>query len=383
MAIVGLIAGWVLSIVAFMISLMILGMGGRIQFVILLSIALVFFPPLSGIFKSHGIQIAWWMRVIAVAVLYAAFMLSMVLNPAKSIYKSPAYREKLIEIYDEKLAQWPTPYESRYIETEYGKVHVIVSGPEDGYPVMLIHASGIAGWSWIFNVGALNTKYRTYAVDNVGEAGKNELKKPHYIPKTGPEIAAYYTDISNKLGFTKSHVVGASIGGFIATNYAIYAPERVNRLVLLGSMGYGFTPKTIGTMVIAQGYPLKAIQDATFTWAFGNAQHVTEAFGPWFRLVMKGMIPTPIAPASLKPEELKRITTPTLTYLGNKDAVVGNAEKASKLARNIPNSIIRIVESGHLMGAELSEDVNRDMMNFFAEADTSSKEVSIEERETL
>ena len=95
------------------------------------------------------------------------------------------------------------------------------------------------------------------------------------------------------------------------------------------------------------------------------------------------MIPTPIAPASLKPEELRRITAPTLTYLGSKDAVVGDAEKASKLARNIPNSIVRIVESGHLMGAELSEDVNRDMVAFFAEADTSSKGVSIEERKSL
>jgi pimeloyl-ACP methyl ester carboxylesterase len=298
-------------------------------------------------------------------------MLSFTLNPAKSIYKSPKYREKLIKIYDEKLSQWPTPYESRYLDTKYGKVHVIVSGPEDGYPVMLINASGVAGWSWIFNVGALNKKFRTYAIDNIGEAGKNDLKQPNYIPSNGPEIAAYYADIGNQLGFKKSHVIGASVGGFISSNYAVYAPERVNKLVLLGSMGYGFTLKTIATLIIAQGYPIKPIQDATFTWAFGNALHVRDAFGPWFRLVMKGMVPTPIVPKSLSPEELKRISAPTLTFIGTKDAVVGDFKKAADLAKNIPNSKIRIVESGHLIGAELSGQVNQEIMLFLTEDETN------------
>jgi pimeloyl-ACP methyl ester carboxylesterase len=368
-----LIASWIISIIVALISLMILGMGGYLQFFILLLISLLFFPPIINLLKSHGVPVTWWLRVVATFVLYVGLMLSFTLNPAKSIYKSPKYREKLIKIYDEKLSQWPTPYKSRYIDTKYGKVHVIVSGPEDGYPVMLINASGVAGWSWIFNVGALNKKFRTYAIDNIGEAGKNDLKQPNYIPGNGPEIAAYYADIGNQLGFKKSHVIGASVGGFISSNYAIYAPERVDKLVLLGSMGYGFTIKTIATMIIAQGYPIKPIQDATFTWAFGNTLHVRDAFGPWFRLVMKGMVPTPIVPKSLSPEELKKISSPTLTFIGTKDAVVGDFKKAADLAKNIPNSKIRIVESGHLIGAELSDQVNEEIMLFLAENGINSK----------
>ncbi len=366
MGIILLIGSWIITILLIFISLMILGMGGWLQAPLMLSMAALFFPPLFAFLTGKGIHIAWWQRGIAVVLIYTLIMLSFILNPAVSIYKSPAYRTKLLQIYDEKLTQWPTPYESRFIDTKYGKVHVIVSGPEKGYPVMLINASGLAGWSWIYNVGDLNKTYRTYAIDNIGEAGKNELLKPKQIPHTGEEIAEYYTDISHKLGIEKSHVIGASIGGFIATNYAMYAPERVDRLVLLGSMGYGSTPATIATMIIAQGFPIKPVQDATFRWAFGDSPVLAEDFGPWFRLVMKGMVPTPIMPRSFSEEELKKVTVPTLSFVGSKDAVVGKAENAAALAGSIPGSEVLIVNSGHLMGAELANEVNPKITAFLA-----------------
>jgi pimeloyl-ACP methyl ester carboxylesterase len=40
------------------------------------------------------------------------------------------------------------------------------------------------------------------------------------------------------LGIEKAYVVGASEGGFIGTNFALYTPERVEKLALLGPMGY-------------------------------------------------------------------------------------------------------------------------------------------------
>ncbi len=358
---------WVVTILLLLLSGIILGMGGKFQSLLLLMTAILACPAamkaltiLSGIHPHTGVRISG-----AIALL-AGVVISIRMHPATSLYKSPRYREDLMKIYDEKLSQWPTPHESRYVETEYGKIHVIISGPENGYPVLLINASGVAAWSWIFNTGALNRHYRTYAVDNIGEAGKNEMNRPGHLPRTGEEIARFYSEITEKLGFSRSHVIGASIGGFISTNYALYAPERVNRLVLLGSMGYGFTPKTIATMMMAQSLPIKPVQDATFAWAFGNAKHVLDAFGPWFRIVMKGMVPTPIAPRSFTPGELSRIKSPTLTYLGTRDAVVGDAEKAAALARNIPASEIKVVNSGHLIGAELASEVNEEILRFFS-----------------
>lgn len=57
-----------------------------------------------------------------------------------SIYKSDAVRAEFHALYDEKMRGWPLPFEDRFLDTDYGTVHVIVSGPEDGKPVLVLHA---------------------------------------------------------------------------------------------------------------------------------------------------------------------------------------------------------------------------------------------------
>ncbi len=369
------IFGWILGVIFMFVALLMLGMGGRIQFFLILLIALIFLPPIRALIrKTIQTPIPWWAFGITVVLLAVGVILSFVLNPAKSIYKSPKYEETLMKIYDARLAEWPVPYKSVFIDTKYGKIHVIVSGPDDGYPVLLMNASALSGWSWIYNVGALNGKYRTYAIDNIGEGGKNKMTAPGNIPKTGKEIADFYTEITNELGVTKAHVIGASIGGYIGTNYAMYAPDRVNKLVLLGSMGYGSTNKTVIAMTLAQGFPIKPVQEATFRWAFGDDPKVSRSFGEWFRITMKGLMPTPIPPKSLRPEDLQKIKAPTLAYFGTNDGVIGDAEKAKQLAENIPDVRVAIVESGHIIGVELADRVNAEIVDFFDENENKDKD---------
>ena len=53
------------------------------------------------------------------------------MGAGRSIYKTPEYEQKLMAIYDSRLAEWPHPYESLFLATSYGTVHVVVSGPEN------------------------------------------------------------------------------------------------------------------------------------------------------------------------------------------------------------------------------------------------------------
>jgi pimeloyl-ACP methyl ester carboxylesterase len=206
------------------------------------------------------------------------------------------------------------------------------------------------------------------------------MTAPGKIPKTGKEIADFYTEITSKLGVKKAHVIGASIGGYIATNYAMYSPDRVDKLVLLGSMGYGSTKKTVLAMTLAQGFPIKPVQDVTFRWAFGDDPEVSRSFGEWFRITMKGLVPTPIPPKSLRPDDLQKIKAPTLAYFGTKDGVIGDAEKAKQLAENIPDVRVVIVESGHVIGVELAERVNAEIVDFLGENENKSGDTADEKK---
>jgi pimeloyl-ACP methyl ester carboxylesterase len=269
-------------------------------------------------------------------------------------------------IYDEKMQEWPVPYEDIFLDTEYGTVHVIASGPEDAPPLLLLHASGVAGWSWKYNIAGLSEHFRTYAIDLIGDAGKSEFNSLDHILETGEDQARLYTEITDKLGVEKAFVAGASEGGFIGSNYALYAPERVQKLVLLGPMGYAGATQSILRIMLAQFFPLKSIQESTFRWAFSDSDRLEEDFGQWFRLFMSESTPKKVAPLPLPAEERQSIQVPVLFVFGEKDNLVGDPQAAADLVQDMPDEQVKIVEAGHLMAAELPQQVNDLIIEFFA-----------------
>ena len=105
-----------------------------------------------------------------------------------------------------------------------------------------------------------------------------------------------YAEITDKLGVEKAYVVGASEGGFIGTNYALYHPERVEKLALLGPMGYSGTVESVMRIMLAQFFPFKSIQESTFRWAFSDTPGLEAEFGDIIRKEAKVVLPTPPLP---------------------------------------------------------------------------------------
>ena len=371
MLVLGRVLSWILCVIVFVLAVAMFGMGGKLQGILFLGITLCLLPPFRQMISRLIHQpIPWWIWGLTIVLFWIGVVLSISLNPQTSIYKTSEYESKLMAIYDRQLSEWPVPYESVYLETDYGKVHVIVSGPEEAPPLLLIHASAVAGWSWLYNVGELNKHYRTYCVDSIGDIGKsvlNDLSKP----LIGREaIGQFYTDLTRNLGFEESYVAGASVGGYIATQYALYAPERIKKMALLGSMGYGHTQKTITLMILATSFPFDWVQKKTSEWALGTDPFVQKEFGEWFQLVLNGTMPKPTVPVSFIPEDLAQLSVPVLALFGTKDKVIGDVNAARKLALNMPACQVEVVESAHIIGVEKAKDVNEKLIAFFQ--DTTS-----------
>lgn len=115
-------------------------------------------------------------------------------------------------------------------------VHYEVSG--EGPPVVLIHGLSGSGRWWAYNVPALARQYRVYNVDVVGfgrSRGQRLVLR---------EAGNWFAEWLQITGITQSHLVGHSMGGYIATEVAAMAPEMVHRLVLVDGlvlpMGAGF-----------------------------------------------------------------------------------------------------------------------------------------------
>jgi pimeloyl-ACP methyl ester carboxylesterase len=341
-------------------------MENRLRAIPLLGVTLLLLPPVRALIeKQIGVTLSLPVSGVSIALLLGAHILLGTISKPTSIYKSSQVKARFMEIYDAKMQEWPVPYESLFVETSYGRAHVIVSGPDGAPPMLLLHASGVPAWSWMYNVEELSQRYRTYAIDLIGDAGRSEYYSLDHRMRDGQDQAELYTEITDQLGVERAYVVGASEGGFIGTNYALYAPERVEKLVLLGPMGYSGAVQSVIRIMFAQFFPLKPIQESTFRWAFSDDPKLGEEFGEWFRLIMTGLKPVKVAPLPLKPEQRQSIQVPVLLVLGKRDNLVGDPAKATALVQDIPDVRVKVLDSGHLIGAEQPEHVNALIIEFF------------------
>ena len=98
----------------------------------------------------------------------------------------------------------------------------------DGPPLLLIQGLGYGRWGWDPIVPGLATRHRVVSFDNrgIGESDKPEG------PYTAAQMAEDALQVLDEAGIERAHVLGASLGGMIAQELVVAAPERVDRLVL-------------------------------------------------------------------------------------------------------------------------------------------------------
>jgi pimeloyl-ACP methyl ester carboxylesterase len=105
----------------------------------------------------------------------------------------------------------------------------------DGPPLLLIHGIGDSSQTWSGVIPALAERYTVIAPDLLGHGDSAK-------PRADYAIAAYacgMRDLLTALGVDQVSVVGHSLGGGIAMQFAYQFPERCERLVLVAAAGMG------------------------------------------------------------------------------------------------------------------------------------------------
>lgn len=115
------------------------------------------------------------------------------------------------------------------ITTDQGIVHYEVYGR--GKPVILLHGWLGSWYLWQETMGFLGKYYRTYALDfwGFGESGK---KRETYAVQ---DFVSLVNQFMEQLGIMHAPIVGHSMGGTVSLSVAIRFPERVSKVVVVGS----------------------------------------------------------------------------------------------------------------------------------------------------
>lgn len=242
-----------------------------------------------------------------------------------------------------------------------------------GAPLVLIHGSPLDATMWDAQVAPLAGRYRVIRYDVRG-FGRSDV----------PTSAAYRHEddlaaLLDHLGVGRATVLGLSMGGRLAADFALAHPERVQALVLAGSSLSGF-PWTedlpaqtaeIAAALRAGGVPAARAVAAGRHW-FQPAQRVAEVrrqcldmietYSGWHWLHADSVMP-PQPPAYARLEE---ITVPTLTIVGEHDHpdILG---VAAALASRVPRAeLVTLPGVAHMVNLEAPEAFNGLVLAFLA-----------------
>ena len=262
----------------------------------------------------------------------------------KSIYKSITGQAEILALYNQVLSQWPVPCEHLNVSTRYGDTFVIASGVLAAPSLVLLHGSGSNSAPWAQDVIEYSQSYRVYAVDIPGEPGKSD---PTRFSWDGPAFAEWLDEVLNGLNVASVSLGGMSLGAWAAIKYALYKPERVEKVVLICPSGIypprlSFVLKMVGFSLLGE-WGLNRMKRLIFqnTPLSDDAALFFTLVGKYFKFRIG-------SPPLFTDEELQSLTMPVLFLAGEKDVLLNSQKSAERLQRLVPDLTTNLLkEDGH------------------------------------
>jgi len=238
---------------------------------------------------------------------------------------------------------------------------------EQPVPIVFIHGVGLSYEIWQPQLDFFKN-YSTLSYDILGH-GKSSLTKQNI---SFDDFSEQLIELINELKIDKIHLVGFSIGSLIARNFATRFNDRLQSLILLGSVykRSEHQQKIVNERFDQAKKELKLSKQALKRWftdkylennpdtyekissilSSNNMEHFLKVY----ELFVKHK----------NDEKFEEIETNTLVMTGEYD--VGSTIKMSEeLIKIIKNSEIKIIKGGkHLCGIECADDVNSTIKNF-------------------
>ncbi|MGK7874743.1 MAG: alpha/beta fold hydrolase [Xenococcaceae cyanobacterium] len=289
-------------------------------------------------------------------------------------FRSPEAKKQFLLSYDTRAERWPVPSETATIETSYGQTFVRMSGPPEGSPIVLLHGHSENGLNWLPNIEDLSQSYRTYAVDIISDPGRSVYTK---VMKSSDDYTTWLDELFDGLGLKQGiNLVGLSYGGWLASQYALRFPQRLNKIVLMAPGG--LAPYSLKFLMLAMplsifGFRSKFLFKRFTRWMFDDFFLINEKgeekFDEWFEFLYLGLRshkPQPILFAKVFTDtELNKLQMSTL-FLTGENEIIYSVKKTIERIRNVaPGIQIKVIKNaGHDLPFAQPQKVNRAILDF-------------------
>ncbi|MGS0536013.1 alpha/beta fold hydrolase [Pseudoalteromonas sp. SaAl2] len=277
------------------------------------------------------------------------------------------------QLYQRALSLWSIDYRELSIPTSLGQARVVVAGPIDAEPVVLLHGMQANSAMWYPNITALAEHYRVYAIDDLLGSG-GSLANTDITDMT--QVVSWYQELFNLMGLDSIHLVGASRGGWQATAIAIAESNRessrIASLVLLSpAQTFGwieFSGDLLSSILFTLNPERDTVRESLQSLS-SNAHKINAVYLDQYVAALDND-PIPDLITEMRPfsdQQLQQITLPTLVMIGDNDIMnnQGSLDRARKMLKSVQAE--QVQSAGHFLTVDRAEYVNRAVLEFLSQ----------------
>jgi len=247
-----------------------------------------------------------------------------------------------------------------------------------GEPLVMIMGFAGSSGGWIFQRRQFQKYFQVITFDNRGVGRSDKPPGPYSIRMMAEDTVG----LMDHLGIQKAHLLGVSMGGYIAQELTINHPERVKKLVLGCTYARqddtgGHTPEYYRGMRLAEGcpadelrkIPIAKVLSAEFPLAFNSILYRI-CTSPFIGIYARFMATRGVA-AQFQAiaghdtlDRLQMIQAPTLVITGTEDRII-KPSSSDVLAKKILNARLVKIDGGpHSVFVVMRKRFNREVLDF-------------------
>jgi pimeloyl-ACP methyl ester carboxylesterase len=259
------------------------------------------------------------------------------------------------------------------VRLSHGTTNYVEAG--SGYPVIMLHGSMIyqGGVDWLPSMRTVAEHYRVIAPDFLGwPTGDTRPNMDAF-----PSLVDFVREFQDALDIDSSHVVGTSMGGWIAGLLAYESPDRVSKCVQTGHNGFNASPNAGMTNYDqppaddeAREWVLNVTKESSISGETLLQEKLAKIHDPEFLSAFRDLMHSMGDGENRRRYSLERrfahFKVPTLFLFGENDRVP--MKIAADLPKSLPGSkLVVMKDSGHRNHIEQPEVFGRNVVEFLSD----------------
>ncbi len=282
----------------------------------------------------------------------------------ESIYRSSEGKDHLLKIYDKHMRNLNTPYEDIYVQTRFGKTHIVNLGKKGSIPLICLHGGNSFTPDMLKSDLPLLRKFNAFIVDTIGHPGKSDETQ---LSSNDLSYGYWLLDVIDELQLNMINIYSGSFGAGIAIRLATVAPKRINKLSLFIPSGIanGSVKDQLKLMIPYLRYKLRPTNQNMIKLSSSLMTRFDEERIEMLQTIFQHVKINPKMPRPAYDGELDDLTAPTIIVAAAKDILFPASRVIPRAKEIFPNLIyMETIDSLHEPTEEIYNHIHNLAFDF-------------------